>query len=81
MCMFCFPVCVDGYYGDSCSLRCGRCKDNKPCDQTGHCPVNCTNVGHWQYPKCQGEILNTRRYLHCTKISSENRGLDGGSGV
>lgn len=48
-----FLVCEDGFYGNMCTIRCGRCKDGQACDKhNGFCYNGC--VANFQQPKCEG---------------------------
>lgn len=52
-----FSVCKDGYYGDTCNINCGRCKDGHACDKhNGYCYNGC--VPNFQQPKCEGYFYN-----------------------
>ena len=65
--------CVDGFYNEACTAKCGHCKDNITCNkESGHCPQNCT--GNFKPPFCQGTVNITilwyyfRKYFLCISI-------------
>ena len=48
--------CVDGFYNNTCTAKCGHCKDGKTCDKiTGSCPDAC--MSNFQEPLCQGKLF------------------------
>lgn len=54
---FIITECIDGFYNDTCTAKCGHCKGTKPCDKdNGTCISGCEPL--FKYPLCQGD-LNT----------------------
>lgn len=50
-------MCEDGYYGNICNIRCGRCKYGHACDKhNGSCYNGC--MSNFQPPQCKGNFHN-----------------------
>lgn len=48
-----FTDCIDGFYNNSCNIKCGKCKAKAVCDKNnGSCPDGCD--GSFHSPLCKG---------------------------
>lgn len=54
-------ACDHGFYGQNCSLDCGRCSHNETCDRvTGQCPGGLCLTGY------SGDLCKSSKYEYNT---------------
>nr|AJA37898.1 fucolectin-related molecule [Littorina littorea] len=59
--------CRADLYGQTCTRRCGQCKDSAPCDAvTGHCDVCQPNLLHPLCQECEGSRYGHSCELQCS---------------
>ena len=71
--IICYTECEGGYYGETCSNKCGKCRNDENCDKTNGTCTSC--LAGYKPPMCQGNIhmsqSNQNHFWIFTEIPSE----------